>query len=212
MNYPRVEAKSVRRLTMEALVGGLAGVIPVLFDGWTECPFVPRTLWLEVKPPPDSAPAPSSFATVPGGGMVNIRLSGLQGNAVYRRDFALWLYQSVQIDISNWFNGKVEVLGNSLPNASLVGTFTSEEMHTTVQPVLFLPYVYTATGTFVVPPGALEVCAGVPDAGFSWASTALDTSVVAIPDALPAGGFRSSKGGRFTTTVAPLPLLWRISL
>lgn len=181
--------------------------VPVM-DGWLGLPFRPRALTIESRPSNGSWPLTSPISAPSGEVIVDVLGISESGGTYYRR-FGLNQYQPAVIPCEFLRNAQVRALKNAGADRDLVVVATNGYPPSTGIPMI-LAETYTVAGTYLVPPGATGFTAGTADPGFSWATTNDDGLAAAVPAPTVVGVIQTVAGSRFTTTVAPVTLVWRI--
>lgn len=201
-NFTRVQAQGQAPAT-GVIVDGIA-------DECRAAGFPPRTLFVGATPlggPPDLV-AP---VAAPAG--LTYRVTGLHSGGPWYRLFDVQLGEQVQVSIDTFADVRVELVNvpTTLTNVQATVIVTDQIAATEHVAPVFLGVLYTAGGTYPVPPGAIAVTPATTDAGWTWGSGG-PQGVLSAPAPVFGGVRDVVQGSYFTTTVANLAVIWEIGL
>lgn len=164
-----------------------------LMEGGDDADFHARTLWISATSP----------------GLYTLVIRGLSSDATRDRLVCLANGQTKRIDVSDQQGTKV-VLADAPTDGRCVIVATTHALTGQRADVGYVAIPASVGAEMPVPPGAVEVYAATPDAGFLWRTSSTGGGVADIPDPLVATTL-SVKGIAYVATVAQ-PLVWRIEL
>lgn len=189
-----------------------------LIDGISGLNWTPRTLFLFVNKHEFSSFSPQRLPpqvspTGALGAVVQLTAS-LGGGGRYARRFTVPILDPIQVDVSGWWDVRVELLAFSkgLTDAELRAVVSERARATLHTPPVFLAEAYPLQDTYPVPPGADRAYYNTADANQFWVTGGIDPGSIAIPDPVAVGDVREVAGTHLATGGPNKEIVWRVIL